>query len=107
MGLRIWGSMLASYGSFRKLGLPYLGIFVIRTLLFRVLYQGPLFSETPILGVYRDASGCKAVSVKISYGVFADASSNQGLERFHLGCVTVGIYWEGAVLQHAGFRADG
>ena len=33
-----------------KLGVPYynLGVLIIRILLFRVLYQGPLFSETPI-----------------------------------------------------------
>ena len=30
---------------FRKLGLPYLGVLIIRILLFRVLYWGPLFSE--------------------------------------------------------------
>ena len=35
-------------GSFRKLGVPYLGVLIIRILLFRVLYSGPLFSETPI-----------------------------------------------------------
>ena len=38
------------YGSFRKLGVPYFGVLIIRILLFRVLYWGPLFSETPILG---------------------------------------------------------
>ena len=36
------------YGSFRKLGVPYLGVLIIRTLLFRVLYLDLLFSETPI-----------------------------------------------------------
>ena len=36
------------YGSFRKLGVPYFGVLIIRILLFRVLYWGPLFSETPI-----------------------------------------------------------
>ena len=39
---------LQEYGSFRKLGVPYFGVLIIRILLFRVLYQGPLFSETPI-----------------------------------------------------------
>ena len=34
-------------GSFRKYGVPYFGVLIIRILLFRVLYQGPLFSETP------------------------------------------------------------
>ena len=34
-------------GSFRKLGVPYFGVLIIRILLFRVLYWGPLFSETP------------------------------------------------------------
>ena len=36
------------YESFRKLGLPYFGVLIIRILLFRVLYQDPLFSETPL-----------------------------------------------------------
>ena len=33
------------YGSFRKLGVPYFGVLIIRIL----LYQDPLFLETPIL----------------------------------------------------------
>ena len=35
--------------SFRKLGVPYSGvlIIIIRILLFRILSEGPLFSETP------------------------------------------------------------
>ena len=32
-------------GSFRKLGVPYSGVLIIRILLFKVLYWGPLFSE--------------------------------------------------------------
>ena len=36
------------YGSFRKLGVPCFGVLIIRILLFRVLYSGPLFSETRI-----------------------------------------------------------
>ena len=36
------------YGSFRKLGVPFWGVLIIRILLFRVLYWCPLFSETPI-----------------------------------------------------------
>ena len=36
------------FGSFRKLGVRYHGVLIIRSLLSRVLYQGPLFSETPI-----------------------------------------------------------
>ena len=28
-------------------GAPYFGVLIIRILLFRVLYEGPLFSETP------------------------------------------------------------
>ena len=31
-------------------GVPYFGVLIIRILLFRVLYWGPLFSETPISG---------------------------------------------------------
>ena len=38
---------LARSGSFRKLGVPYLGVLIMRILLCRVLYSGPLFSETP------------------------------------------------------------
>ena len=33
--------------SFRELGVPNFGVLIIRILLFRVLYSGPLFSETP------------------------------------------------------------
>ena len=29
-------------------GVPYFGVLIIRILLFRVLYWGPLFLETPI-----------------------------------------------------------
>ena len=36
-------------GVSEKLGVPYFGVLFIRILLFRVLDQGPLFSETPIL----------------------------------------------------------
>ena len=32
---------------FPKIRVPYLGVLIIRILLFRVLYWGPLFSETP------------------------------------------------------------
>ena len=39
---------LTPYGCFRKLGVPYFGVLIIRILVLRVLYQGPLFSETPI-----------------------------------------------------------
>ena len=38
----------ALYGSFRILGAPSFGVLLVRILLFRVLYQGLLFSETPI-----------------------------------------------------------
>ena len=41
------GVFRVPYGSLRKLGVPYLGVPTIRILLFRVLYKGPLFSETP------------------------------------------------------------
>ena len=39
---------MKGFGAFRKLGVPYFGVFIIRILLFRVLFSGPLFSETPI-----------------------------------------------------------
>ena len=42
------GSGYCIYGSFRKLGVPYFGVRIISILLFRVLFWGPLFSETPI-----------------------------------------------------------
>ena len=29
-------------------GIPYFGVLIVRVLLFRALYKGPLFSETPI-----------------------------------------------------------
>ena len=35
-------------GTFRKEGVPYFGVLIMRILLVRVLYSGPLFSETPI-----------------------------------------------------------
>ena len=49
-GLQSLGLQLAQkpYGSFRKLGVPYVGVLIIRILLFRVLYSSPLFSETPV-----------------------------------------------------------
>ena len=34
-------------GFFRKVGVPYFDVLTVRILLFRVLYWGPLFSETP------------------------------------------------------------
>ena len=39
---------IATFGGFRELGVPYFGVLIIRILLFRVLYYGPLFLETPI-----------------------------------------------------------
>ena len=41
-------SLSTTIWEFPKIGVPYLGVLIIRILLFRVLYQGPLFSETPI-----------------------------------------------------------
>ena len=47
---RYWAFLLRNTrslnGSFRKFGVPYLRGLIIRILLFRVLYYGPLFSET-------------------------------------------------------------
>ena len=40
------------YGSFRKLGVPCLGVPITRILLLRALYWGPLFSETPFFRVW-------------------------------------------------------
>ena len=39
---------------FPNIGVTYFGVLIIRILLFRVLYSGPLFSETPW---YRTALG--------------------------------------------------
>ena len=36
------------FGEFPKIRVPYLGVLIIRILLFRVLDLGSLFSETPI-----------------------------------------------------------
>ena len=33
---------------YENLGVPYIGVLIIRILLFRVLCEGPIFSETPI-----------------------------------------------------------
>ena len=48
----VYGLRLATefkvYGSFRKLGVLYWGVLIVRILLFRVLYEGSLFSETPL-----------------------------------------------------------
>ena len=49
-GAMMWW-LWASCGSFRKLGVPYFGVLIIRILLFGVLYQGPLVSETPIWSI--------------------------------------------------------
>ena len=42
------GILLFHLGVSEKLGVPCMGVLIIRTLLFRVLYLDPLFSETPI-----------------------------------------------------------
>ena len=44
------------FGSFRKLGVPYFGVLIIRILLFRVLYLG-----SPIFG--NSLFGCKYLAV--------------------------------------------
>ena len=45
-------------GSFRKLWVPYLGVLIIRILLCRLLYSGPLFSETPIYEPHPELNSC-------------------------------------------------
>ena len=40
-------SPAGSRWEFPKIRVPYFGVLIIRILLFRVLYSGPLFSETP------------------------------------------------------------
>ena len=39
--------MLIMIGFFPKIRVPHFGVLITRILLFRVLYWGPLFSETP------------------------------------------------------------
>ena len=67
--------MVLVHGSFRNVGVPHFGVLIIRILLFRVLYLGPLFSETPtysdppkytlnILSPYPDPRVSKAVASK-------------------------------------------
>ena len=54
-GLEPWvdvhdASLEQSCGSFRKFGVPYVGVLMIRSLLFRVLYQGsPIFGSSHVL----------------------------------------------------------
>ena len=50
-------SLGAPYGSFRKLGVPYFGVLIIRILLFRVLYLGVLGFQS------LDASSCTSAQV--------------------------------------------
>ena len=57
---------LDPYGSFRKLGVPCFGILIIGVLLFRVLYSGPLFSETPIYGFLQSVEVVDAMSMSVS-----------------------------------------
>ena len=43
------------YGSFRKLGVPYLGVLILRILLFRVLDWGPpIFGNSHMVGVSKN-----------------------------------------------------
>ena len=50
---RLQGFPRVPDGSFRKLGVPYFGVLIIKILLFRVLYLGPLFSNSHTgLGVF-------------------------------------------------------
>ena len=53
---------LGEYGSFRQWGVLYFGVLIVRILLFRVLYQGPLFSDCHLdVDVCTDVGmdGCK------------------------------------------------
>ena len=42
-------SLIKGYWRRQKLGVPYFGVLILTILLFRVLYLGPIVSETPIL----------------------------------------------------------
>ena len=56
-------------GSFRKLGVPYLGVLIIRILLFGVLYEGPLFPETPISAMLWRKSRLNGIRHTSSYDI--------------------------------------
>ena len=45
--LAVYSDLSLLTWEFPKIGVPYFGDLIIRILLFRVLYWGPLFSETP------------------------------------------------------------
>ena len=82
-----FGFRVLALGSFRKLGVPYFGVLIIRILLLSVLYQGTLFSELPqnhlgVLGVKAGLRGCE----------------------FGLGGLQVRVTSEGFMVQGLGFR---
>ena len=52
---------------FPKIRVPYFGVLIVRILLFRVLYWGPLFSETPI-----EAKGATLLVIIVVHDFEAD-----------------------------------
>ena len=80
------GFQASRLGSFRKLGVPYFGVLIIRIRLFRVLYQDPLFLETPNLvsgaSVFLDCWGFEVSAFGAIWGRFEGVV--QGLLGFQL-----------------------
>ena len=48
------------FRSFRKVGVPYFGVLILRVRPFRVLSWGPLVSETPMSGVSEHETATKS-----------------------------------------------
>ena len=67
--------------SFRKLGVPYFGVLIIRILVFRVLSLGPLFSETPASLTPQRGLGFTIQDVKSGH---SQPTVSQNLEEFAL-----------------------
>ena len=55
-----------SCGNFRKLGVPYFGVLIIRILLFKARKMGPRFSETSMLRVAVVKRGCRTFNSSVS-----------------------------------------
>ena len=62
-------------GGFRELRYLILGVFITRILLFRVLYEGPLFSEPPISRFRSKVSETRAKAKHFQQGLCHDYDS--------------------------------
>ena len=56
-----------SCGNFRKLGVPYFGVLIIRILLFKARKMGPRFSETSMLRVAVVKRGCRTFNQLLGF----------------------------------------